>query len=165
MITIRKATEADIHGIMACYDAAKRYMRASGNQYQWVNGYPSRQLVADDIAAGNCYVGVDPAGEIVMVFAFIIGNDPTYTLIENGSWPNTLPYGTIHRLGSNGRYRGMLKECVDFCLTKINNLRLDTHEVNLTMQRAAEKLGFQRCGIIYCIDGTPRIAYQKYSKD
>lgn len=154
-MTIRRSTAADIDAIMACYDAAKQIMRASGNRKQWVNGYPSRRLVAGDIDRGVSYVGVDDGGEIVMAFAFIIGEDPTYSVIEDGRWLNSLPYGTIHRLGSNGTRHGILKACVDFCRKSIGNLRLDTHADNLIMQRAAEKLGFRRCGIIYCDDGTP----------
>ncbi len=161
MIKIRKGIHTDIDAIMSCYDIARQYMRSTGNLTQWVNGYPSRELVAEDIAAGINYVGVDEVGEIVMSFAFIIGEDPTYAIIEDGEWLNDHRYGTIHRLGSTGKYHGVLKKCVDFCLSHINNLRLDTHEDNVTMQRASEKLGFARCGIIYCQDGTPRIAYHK----
>lgn len=161
---IRKATESDIDSIMECYAIARRIMRDSGNKSQWINGYPSREIVAEDIAHGNGYVGEDENGEIVMVFAFILGDDPTYSVIEDGEWMNRLPYGTIHRLGSNSRKRGILKECVDFCFSLINNVRLDTHVDNLIMRHAAEKLGFKRCGIIYCRDGSPRIAYQKYRK-
>lgn len=159
---IRKGKVSDIDDIMSCYETARQLMRASGNHSQWINGYPSRELVAQDIANGVSYVGVDDDGEIVMAFAFIIGEDPTYSIIEDGNWLNSLPYGTIHRLGSNGKHRGMLRVCVDFCMSAIDNLRLDTHADNLIMQRAAENLGFKRCGIIYCIDESPRIAYQKY---
>lgn len=161
MLTIRKGTYADVEAVMACYEAARRYMRASGNYNQWINGYPSREHVIEDIRAGVNYVGEDPAGELVVAFAFIIGEDPTYAVIEEGEWLNPLPYGTIHRIGSNGKYKGILRECVDFCASKIGNLRLDTHADNLPMQKAAERLGFVRCGIIHCMDGSPRVAYQK----
>lgn len=164
MIRIRKGEARDMDAIMSCYDIARRYMRASGNHNQWINGYPSRELVAEDISRGVSYVGVDESGELVMTFAFIVGEDPTYSIIENGAWLNDLPYGTIHRLGSTGKYRGILKTCVEYCMTKINNIRLDTHADNQPMQQAALRLGFIRCGIIYCQDGSPRIAYQKYKK-
>ena len=49
---IRKATTDDIEDMMACYDIARQLMRASGNHSQWTNGYPSRELVAEDIARG-----------------------------------------------------------------------------------------------------------------
>lgn len=139
-------------------------MRESGNHSQWINGYPSRELVAEDIASGISYVGVDGDGEISMAFAFIIGDDPTYAVIEGGKWLNSLPYGTVHRLGSTGKHHGVLRICVNFCMKKISNIRLDTHADNPIMRHEAEKLGFKRCGTIYCIDGSPRIAYQKCMK-
>ena len=48
---------------------------------------------------------------------------------------------------------------VEFAKGRIAHLRIDTHEDNKVMQRAVEKQGFQRCGIILTDDGTPRIAY------
>lgn len=161
MICIRKAVPADIDAIMACYDSARRFMRASGNHAQWVNGYPSRPIVTDDIRREQCYVGEDADGVLAMVFAFIPGDDPTYAVIEDGGWPDSLPYGTIHRIASTGKYPGMLCRCVEFCFGAVDSLRLDTHADNIPMRSAVGRLGFTRCGIIYCADGTPRIAYSK----
>lgn len=137
-------------------------MRRAGNHNQWTGGYPSRGLVASDINRGVNFVGSDESGEIVMAFAFIIGLDATYAHIEDGSWLDDSPYGTIHRLASNGRHHGIFKACADYCNSKISNLRIDTHADNHIMQKAAHKLGFKRCGIIYIDDGTPRIAYQRH---
>ena len=159
-LTIRKGRLSDISAILTVYDASRRYMRATGNPTQWADGYPTIADVEADMAAGNCYVGTLD-GEIVMAFAFIIGDDPTYRIIEQGAWLNNRPYGTIHRLGSNGRMSGVLAACVEFCFGKIDNLRLDTHADNTPMLTAAGRLGFVRCGIIYCRDGSPRIAFQK----
>lgn len=163
MIRIRKGTPADKDAIMSCYDKARQYMRAHGNATQWINGYPSESLVSKDIASGISYVGEDEQGDVVMAFVFILGADPTYAVIENGVWLNDLPYGTIHRLGSTGKCRGVFSACINYCLSIIDNIRLDTHADNKTMQHAAEGAGFCRCGIIYCDDGTPRIAFQKYA--
>ena len=160
-ITIRQANREDIDELMRIYDVARRYMRQTGNLTQWINGYPSRYQVLSDVTQGVGYVGEDRAGHIVMAFAFIIGSDPTYSYIEDGRWLNDLPYGTIHRLGSDGSHAGVLRRCVEFCFSKINNLRLDTHADNAPMRAAAGRLGFTRCGVIYCDDGSPRIAYQK----
>lgn len=164
MIRIRKGKLDDLDDIMSCYDAARQYMRQNGNHKQWTNGYPSRDLIIEDINNDINYVGIDKTGIIVMAFAFIIGEDPTYTIIENGKWLNDLPYGTIHRLGSTGKHHGILRTCVKYCLSLINNIRLDTHADNTIMQNAVNKLGFTRCGIIYCRDSTPRIAFQKYNE-
>lgn len=161
-IKIRRATEADIDDIMPVYDSARKFMRRNGNMTQWGNGYPSREQILADIRAGVCYIGVDREERIVMVFAFIPGNDPTYSYIEDGSWLNDRPYATIHRIASSGLYGGMLNRCVDYCFRHIDNLRVDTHADNRPMQDALARLGFTRCGIIYIADGTPRTAYQKY---
>lgn len=161
-ITIRPATPGDVDAALVVYDAARRFMRGYGNTQQWSGAYPARADVEADIAAGNCYVGLDIAGDIVLVFAFIIGEDPTYTEID-GAGLNDEPYGTIHRIATNGKYGGMLRRCVDFCMHRVGALRLDTHEVNMPMRLAAERLGFKRCGTIICRDGTPRIAYHKIS--
>lgn len=160
-IKIRHGRPEDIDTIMSCYDKARRFMRSSGNLNQWINGYPSRELIARDIDSGVSFVGEDSDGEIVMAFAFIVGEDPTYRFIEDGAWPNDHHYGTIHRLGSTGKHSGILAICVDHCLRLTPELRLDTHADNHPMHRAVSRLGFQRCGIIYCNDGSPRVAYQK----
>lgn len=49
---------------------------ASGNPNQWVEGYPSRALIEEDIARGVSYV-VDRDGVIEAVFSYIEGEDPT----------------------------------------------------------------------------------------
>lgn len=159
-ITIRRSTAQDIPAILDIYAKAKRYMRANGNMTQWSNGYPSQESVEADIEAGNSYVGIDGEGETVMTFAFITGEDPTYARIEDGAWINDEPYGTIHRIGSNGKHAGMLRRAVEFGRTLADNIRLDTHADNKPMQKAALNLGFERCGIIYLKDGSPRTAFQ-----
>lgn len=160
-ITIRHSTPSDLDGIMEVYDKARSFMRRSGNLTQWVDGYPSRRLVEEDITAGCGYVGTDREGRVVMAFAFIIGPDPTYADIDGAWLDDEAPYGTIHRLGSDGTHVGMLRACVDWCAVQCANLRLDTHADNWPMRRGVSRLGFTRCGIIRCMDGTPRIAYQR----
>ncbi|WZL78256.1 hypothetical protein QBE55_12145 [Eubacteriales bacterium mix99] len=60
----------------------------------------------------------------------------------------------------DGILRGVFRCCFDFCRKRACNIRMDTHSDNLTMQHVVEKDGFERCGIIYEKDGSPRIAYQ-----
>lgn len=159
----RKATIHDIPRIMEICDLSRRFMRRNGNLTQWINGYPSEEVISRDIASGNSFVGIDDDGEIIVTFAFIIGNDPTYDIIDDGEWLNDAPYGTIHRMASCGRRGGMLEAVVGFCMTMTDNLRLDTHLDNLPMLTAARRLGFQRCGVIICQDGTPREAFHLVS--
>jgi ribosomal protein S18 acetylase RimI-like enzyme len=90
--------------------------------------------------------------------------DPTYGYID-GAWMNDEPYGVIHRIASDGERRGIFKNVLEFCKEKmavrnIKNLRIDTHADNKPMQHLVEKYDFNRCGIIYLGNGSPRIAYQ-----
>lgn len=159
-MVIKLAEKSQIEQILGVYDKAKSFMRENGNHLQWINGYPNYDIILEDINNNNLYVMLDE-DEIVGVFAFIIGEDPSYQYIE-GTWLNSDKYGTIHRIASNFKVKGILKLAVEFCFTKINNIRIDTHEVNYPMQNALAKLEFQKCGIIYLVsDHTPRIAYQK----
>ena len=109
----------------------------------------------------NVYVA-EENGQIEAVFAFILGADPTYAAIEDGQWlDDTLPYGTVHRLASAGKHKGVGKAVLDWSMEHCQSLRADTHADNKIMQHLLEKNGFTRCGIIHVADGSPRFAYQK----
>ena len=99
-------------------------------------------------------------GEIHAAFVFILGEEPDYAVIEDGSWTSSAPYGTIHRIAGSGAGKGVFRECLAYCMSRISNIRIDTHRDNAIMRHLLEKHGFQECGIIYVEDGSPRIAYQ-----
>ena len=156
---IRKTTANDIDAVMDVFASAKCYMKANGNASQRDDNYPGRDTLDNDIANGNSYVFIDN-GEVVGTFAFICGEDETYRVIENGAWRSDAPYGTVHRLASNGSVRGLSKACFDFCTAQIGYLRADSHADNRPMQRLLEAYGFRRCGVIHgAFGGGERIAY------
>lgn len=159
--SIRLSTPRDIDRIMEVYDAAKRFMRSQGNFSQWTGDYPDRATILSDIAGGNHYICDDEEGNVLMVFSFILGDDPTYKVIEGGDWLNHRPYGTIHRIASTGMQGGMMATCVRHCAAMTDNIRIDTHADNSPMQNALHRLKFTFCGIIYTSDGSPRLAFQK----
>ncbi|MDL2225747.1 N-acetyltransferase [Eubacteriales bacterium OttesenSCG-928-M02] len=156
---IRHATRDDFPAIKNVYNIAKKQMRQAGNTVQWQGDYPSYDMMAADMAAGALYV-LEQDGRIHGAFVFLMGEDPTYAYIENGAWPNDAPYGTIHRIASDGTIKGVFQSCLSHCKTLSDHIRIDTHESNKAMQYLIEKSGFVKCGIIYVADGTPRIAYQ-----
>lgn len=156
---IRKAKLGDLDRILEIYAYARTFMAETGNPTQWGDGYPKRDLLVEDIKKEQLFV-IEKEGQIHGVFAFIIGEDPTYEIIEEGAWLNDRPYGTIHRIAGDGRVKGLLRICVQYCKQQVDTLRIDTHHDNKVMQGTIEKNGFQRCGIIYSVDGSPRIAYQ-----
>ena len=155
---IRHTRKEDIPVIMELFEHAKAFMRSRGNLTQWNDGYPSVEIITADIDNGNSYVFIEN-DEIVGTFTFIIGEDPTYQIIEDGEWHSSQPYGTIHRIASSGKTKGLAKACFDYCSKKINYLRIDTHEDNQPMQDAILRYGFRKCGIIYVRDRSKRVAF------
>lgn len=160
-VTIRRAQASDLDRIMEIFAAARRFMAATGNACQWMNGYPQRELMAGEIAAGHCHVCVTTEGSVAATFCLLPGPDPTYDRIEDGSWPDDGPYHVIHRLASDSSAHGIGRTCIEWCAARCGRLRLDTHRDNRVMQSLAGRCGFVRCGIIHVADGTPRIAYQR----
>ncbi len=154
---IREANLDDLPDILEIYAGARAFMAKTGNPNQWKNTHPARELLERDTREGNLYVLSD-GGKIHGVFAFLLGEDPTYRVIEGSGWRSSQPYGTIHRIAGDGS-GGILHACVGFCRKQIGYLRIDTHEDNRVMQGALKKEGFVPCGIIHIADGSPRIAY------
>lgn len=159
---VRPALEGDLPRIEEIYAGARAFMAASGNPTQWGTSHPPLSLLERDIAQGNLYVLAN--GETIHgVFAFLLGEDPTYGVIYDGAWHSEEPYGTIHRVAGDGS-GGILAAAVEFAAGHSRYLRIDTHGDNAVMQRAIEKQGFRPCGRILTDDGTPRIAYDRISK-
>ena len=158
MIHFRKAVEADAPRITAIYANARRFMAASGNPNQWIDGYPSEADVRADISADVLWTACR-GDEILAVFALIEGPDPTYAIIQ-GAWLNDRPYAVVHRLASSGKVGGIGEMCLRWCLDRFDTLRVDTHADNRVMQRTLIRMGFVYTGIIFCHNGTPRLAYQ-----
>lgn len=155
--SIRPAREQDMGKIEAIYACARAFMAANGNPNQWGTAHPPRALLMRDIGEGNLYLLT--AGETIHgVFAFFLGEDPTYARIYSGAWHCDRPYGTLHRIAGDGS-GGIVSDAVEFAGQRCDYLRIDTHQDNAVMQGAIEKQGFQKCGIILTDDGTPRIAY------
>ena len=157
---IRTACPGDFARICEIYAAARAFMARTGNAAQWGDSYPPEELVREDIRLDRLYV-VEEEGSVHGVFAFLLGEDPTYQVIEGGAWRSDSPYGTLHRVAGSGEVRGLFGQMVDYAWSMIPHLRIDTHENNAVMRHLIEKCGFQQCGIIYTDDGTPRIAFER----
>ena len=155
---IRKAEKKDLPRIHEIYATARQFMREHGNHAQWGEKDAPELLLEEDILQGNLYVLED--AEIHAVFAFLEGPDPCYARIEQGKWKSDTAYAAVHRVASDGTVRNVLGKVMDYCKGKKAHLRIDTHEDNKIMQHVIEKCGFERCGIIYVQDGSPRIAYE-----
>ena len=160
---IRTAHIGDLEAVMAVLEAARGIMRASRNTGQWVNGYPSEDVIRNDIDKGYGFV-VESENRIVAYFAYIPSPEPTYGFIEGGSWLNDSPYHVVHRMGSYPDVHGVFRSIMDWCFGRDTNIRIDTHRDNHIMQHCLTRYGFTYCGIIYLPSGDERLAYQRISE-
>lgn len=160
---VRLAELKDKDKLMSIFDTARHFMRDNGNTTQWTDGYPSWELMEEEIGLRHCYVCEDETGEVRGTFCFIKGPDPTYAKIYDGAWLNDRPYYVIHRMASDGVLKGVADYCFNWCLSLSPDVRVDTHRENTVMQHILQKHGFKRCGIILVKNGTERIAYQRTS--
>ena len=115
----RGARRSDLEQILEIYAHARKAMADSGNPTQWGDSYPPQEMLEEDIDSNRLFVDV-VNGQLLGVFAFILGVDPTYQVIEDGAWLNdTLPYGTIHRLASSGKSKGVASAVIELSLIHI----------------------------------------------
>lgn len=160
---IRHAKEKDFDRIMEIYAYARKFMAENGNPLQWgATNWPPEELIRKDIENGNSYVCVHE-GKVVGVFYYVYGKDidPTYAVIENGTWMSDSPYGVVHRIASDGSVKGIGTYCLNWALKQSGHLRIDTHEDNKVLQNLLTKLGFEYRGIIHIVeDNDPRLAYE-----
>ena len=154
-MNIRKAVVSDFNRIMEIYAIAREYMKNSGNPNQWKDYYPEKNIVKKDIEDKISYV-LEDNGHIFAVFVFIKGYEKSYEL----KFVSDKEYGIIHRVASDGSKRKIVSRIINFVKKEISLLRIDTHEDNKAMQKAVEKLGFKRLGIIELDDKSLRILYE-----
>lgn len=162
---IRSSRLSDIPVMQEIIAEARGKMRAAGNFLQWTDGYPSEEVLRDDIARGFSYV-VEENGRPVATFVLAVCEEPTYRKIYGGQWlDDRLPYGTVHRIGSLEGVHGVLDEVLRWAFGQVGNIRIDTHRDNRVMRHLMEKHGFTYCGIIFLANGDERLAYQKLRPD
>ena len=82
---IRRARQTDFSRVCEIYAIARAFMVKTGNATQWGDSFPPEELLREDIRLGRLYV-VEEAGNVHGAFAFLLGEDPTYQVIEGGAW-------------------------------------------------------------------------------
>ena len=73
---IRLANYDDLYKILDIYSYARKFMALTGNPNQWINNYPSIDILSDDLDKKQLYVCYDESG-IYGVFVFFLGIDET----------------------------------------------------------------------------------------
>lgn len=159
---IRKATIEDLPKMREIFNYGRELQIQTGNPNQWEEGYPSKNLMMEDMEKGAAHVCESDQGEIMAVLSIFTEPDPTYYEIE-GEWLNDEPYTTIHRIATSGVVKGVGQYCLQWVQERSENVRIDTHKDNAPMKYVLEKLGFAYCGVIYLDNGDPRDAYH-YAK-
>lgn len=163
---IRLAEKKDVDRIMQIISDARESIGRLGID-QWQYGYPTRDIIKEDVALSRGYVVVED-GEICATFALIDNGEPSYNKIYGGAWLNDGKYIAFHRiaLATHSRGRGVAREIIgflsDYALKNgFESIKVDTHTGNVPMRRMLEKNGFEYCGTIRLLDGQPRVAYEK----
>lgn len=165
-MTIRLAEKKDIDRIMQIIADARESIGRLGID-QWQYGYPTRDIVKEDIVLERSFVAVD-GDEICATFALMMRGEPTYKKIYCGAWLGDGNYLALHRIAidSNHRGKGTAGEIIAFIGSLAeekgySSVRVDTHKGNLPMRKMLEKNGFEYCGTIRLLDGQERVAYER----
>jgi len=163
---LRKSRENDLKYIIEIINEAKEFLKESKID-QWQQGYPNEEVILKDIENQHSYV-LEDDNKIIGTVALSFDGEETYDLIYDGKWISNNEYAVIHRIAASkkcnikGIGTEIIKNIEKICIDKgIENIKIDTHEKNLVMQKLLEKNNFKYCGVIYLEDKAKRIAFEK----
>ena len=162
----RPGLVADVDDIMALVAEAQAWFASQGID-QWQDGYPTREIIEQDIALKRNYV-VEYNGVIVAALSVAFDGEPTYSTIYRGEWLRQAPYAVVHRImvADAMKRKGVAREILAFveelCAERgVSDIRIDTHRDNRPMRNMLKKLGYSHCGEIMLTSGAWREAYHK----
>ena len=156
---IRNARLDDLDIIMEMIVRGRQHISEYGIP-QWINGYPSVELISEDINTNKAYVLLRD-NEIIAYYV-VVDFDECYVSID-GKWLDDSDYVAIHRSVTKSFNEGLGTLLFAELKKKYDHIRIDTHEGNISMNKCLLKNGFKYCGIIKLKDGALRNAYE-YSK-
>lgn len=160
---IRLANTSDLDNLEEIYAHSRKFIKSYGSP-QWQDNYPSKQLIESDISLRALYVY--ESNGIIVGCMTVFDYEETYNDIR-GSWLSDKPYKVIHRIATHKDYyqKGISSKLITYIFDKLDtfSIRVDTHELNLPMQKMLQKQGFKYCGIILLnkFGDNERLAYQK----
>ena len=166
----RPAAEEDVDDLAAIAAQASEYLRQCGVD-QWQDGFPDRETLLEDVAAGGCWLFTHDGAAAGMICLYT-RPEPDYDVID-GAWrTDGTAYATIHRAAVKAAYRGrgladeMFQLCEDLALGRgYGSVRVDTHPDNRVMRRLLERRGYALCGRITLARSTEsdrrRLGYEK----
>ncbi|MBC8266930.1 MAG: GNAT family N-acetyltransferase [Flavobacteriales bacterium] len=153
---IRKATIADLDGIMDMYISCVKGMIANGID-QWDETYPNAEVIKEDLIAQTYFIAIEK-GIIIGGINIDQKQDPTYLAID---WQDkTNQFLVVHRLAVKAEYwkNGIGKSLMLFTENLViekglNSIRLDTYSGNPKALEFYNKLGYTELGTIYLKEG------------
>lgn len=156
---ITKAKLINLDEVVEILDATRAYFKDVGIP-QWQGEYPNRDTFKKDIELERLYVAIE-AEHVIGMFALVYP-DHNYDYIEDGAWKDDTPYIAIHRMAIKPEYKGKgyAGKIFDYVKETYDHIRIDTHKLNYSMNRAIVKNDFAYRGVIYVDDGSPRNAYE-----
>lgn len=164
MYTLEKAGKEDLPLCMELMEMGRAFQAEQGF-VQWTDGYPGKDIIAADIAAGTGFL-VKAGGKTAGYLCIDPAGEPVYGKIR-GKWNTEEPYAVIHRMALHRDYRGqglgsaVFLLALEYCRTiGIRSIRVDTGSANRRMQHLLLKNGFARCGTVFYPDGE-RLAYER----
>jgi GNAT superfamily N-acetyltransferase len=162
----RVAAQEDLPRIMDVIRQTQAAFKAAGID-QWQNGYPSDEVILDDILNIRTRV-VTHRERVIATVSTSFNNEPTYREVYNGRWLTDDAYMVAHRLAVDPLYRqyGIAGHIFDqeearAVHSGVFSFKVDTHMDNLPMRRFLEKRRFRLCGFVIIRDGSKRLAYEK----
>ena len=171
-ICFRKATQADVPGIAAIYDAIHTLEEQGLTSTGWVRSiYPTEATARASIQQGDMFVAVED-GRTVAAAKINQEQVPEYTL---AAWKHPAPDEEImvlHTLVVDPaeKGRGIGSQFVAFYENFAQEhgcpyLRMDTNARNAAARRLYKKLGYSEVGIVPClfngIEGVQLVCLEK----
>ena len=161
--TLHLAELSELPDCLSVLADGRAYQQSQGFT-QWPEGYPAEEDVAQDIMRQRGYVL--KSNGIICAYFYIDFYDSAYRDIK-GAWRSEEDYMGIHRVAIADGYRGkgvsdiLFQVFENLAASKgIFNLRIDTHEQNIPMQRVLARHGYTYCGTVMQNNGL-RLAYDK----
>ena len=154
---IVQASLKDLDEIVDIINESKQYLKDNGVP-QWLGPYPNKETLSKNIEDNIGYVYKENS-EILGYFV-IKEYDPNYDYIEDGKWLDDSKYVAIHTMAVKDKGKGLGDKIFKLLKNKYNHIRIDTHKLNIPMNKCLLKNDFKYCGIIYVEDKTKRNAYE-----
>lgn len=151
---IRLANIADLPAIMDIVRSAQSALRELGID-QWQDGYPTPDIISEDITQGVGYVACFQNGDIVGYEAIVLTGEAAYKQLPDDAWHTPQEYVVVHRLCVLRDYTrmGVAKKLMAFAVqhaieNDIYAFRIDTHKGNVRMMTLLPQLGFKHVGVV-----------------